>query len=121
MALRKSRSPSLQLRKLIRQKTNGRCHVCGGPLGRKWQADHVRPRARGGESEYDNYLPCCSICNRAGWKSRSRVIRAILRYGVFAHKQVRGKSSFGREFLRRFRNDRQGSKRRAASQRQIRR
>jgi hypothetical protein len=62
-------------RRLIRDKTDGRCHVCGGPLGKKWQADHVRPKARGGADIANNYLPACRICNQLRWHRRSKVIR----------------------------------------------
>ena len=97
------RSPSSAARRLIRSKTGGRCHVCGGPLGRDWHADHVRPHARGGKSLFENYLPCCSICNRARWKSGSKVIRRILKYGIVARKEVRARTRFGKKFLTRFR------------------
>jgi len=97
---------SLGMRKRVRAKTAGRCHVCGGPLGPKWHADHVLPRARGGDHASDNYLPACYTCNRARWHWNSSLIRRILRFGIFARREVRGKSSFGKEFLRRFRRQR---------------
>ena len=46
-------------RKRIRAKTGGTCHVCGGRAGKRWHADHVKPRRLGGKSEESNYLPTC--------------------------------------------------------------
>jgi len=30
-------------RKIAQAKTGGTCHVCGGPTGKRWQADHLVP------------------------------------------------------------------------------
>ena len=54
-------------RKRIRAKTGGTCHVCGGRAGKRWHADHVKPRRLGGKSEESNYLPTCQECNRLRW------------------------------------------------------
>ena len=43
-------APSKRQREMIRQKTGGLCHICGGPLGERWVADHVKPVAKGGAS-----------------------------------------------------------------------
>ncbi|MDE3221634.1 MAG: HNH endonuclease [Nitrospirota bacterium] len=86
--------------------------MCGGPLGRNWHADHVMPHARGGKSSFENYLPCCSICNRARWKSGSKVIRRILMYGIVIRKEVRARTQLGKEFLKRFREDKTVNKKR---------
>lgn len=104
------RSPSAERRKEIRQKTGGRCHVCGGPLGAKWQADHVRPHARGGDGSAANYLPCCKICNRARWHNRSKKIRNIMKYGVFAYSQVTAKTALGKELRKAYRAHRKRCK-----------
>lgn len=100
---------SLQRRR-IKRKTAGRCHVCGGPLGAKWQADHVRPYARGGDGAASNYLPCCKVCNRARWHYRSKKIRNILKYGVFAYSQVINRSSLGKELKKQYRAHREKTK-----------
>ena len=110
----KKRRPSLtpRLRKLVRAKTHGRCHVCGGPLGRQWQADHVRPAHRGGQHTEDNYLPACWICNRARWHYGPQVIRKVIEYGVVAFKHLKRDTPLGRELRKAFRQSRRTKKRR---------
>ena len=111
---RRRRTLSPKVRKLIRAKTEGRCHVCGGPLGRSWDADHVRPHARGGTSNPDNYLPACSVCNRARWKTGPIELRKILAYGIFAKRQMRRNSQLGRLFREGLRKHKKSNKRRRA-------
>jgi 5-methylcytosine-specific restriction endonuclease McrA len=94
-SIRRSRQ-SVKLRKKIKAKTAGRCHVCGGPLRDKWTADHVRPRARGGADKENNYLPCCGICNDARWHRPSRTIRKMLRLGVYLLPEIKKKTALGR-------------------------
>jgi len=98
-AVKRARPQSLSrdTRKRIRAKTGGRCHVCGGPLGAKWAADHVRPKARGGTDETDNYLPACTICNTARWHRKARVIRRMLRIGAYLLPQIEVGTPLGRE------------------------
>jgi len=106
------RAPSPKIREQIRTKTEGRCHVCGGPLGRSWDADHVRPHARGGTSNPDNYLPSCSFCNRARWKTGPIELRKILAYGIFAKRQMRRNSVLGRTFRDEFKKHKRVNKER---------
>jgi len=54
-------------------KTNGHCHVCAGELDAGWCADHVVPHAADGPHALDNYLPICSVCNRARWHYRPQI------------------------------------------------
>jgi len=86
---------SAALRERVRAKTRGRCHVCGGPLGRRWQADHVLPRRRGGPDREDNYLPACWTCNRVRWHYNSKVIRRILRLGAYSRAEIRRRTRLG--------------------------
>lgn len=88
-------SLSTSLRKLVRAKTHGRCHVCGGPLDRRWQADHVVPLHQGGRNREENYLPACWTCNRVRWHYNSKVIRRILRLGAYARTEVRHGTKLG--------------------------
>ena len=73
----------------IRAKTAGTCHVCGGPLGAGWQADHVVPHRRGGAHSLDNYLPACRICNSLRRGYDPPVLRAIIRMGVYVKQEIR--------------------------------
>ena len=43
-------------RETVRSKTAGRCHLCGGEVGPRWQADHVLAHAGGGRPR-DRQLP----------------------------------------------------------------
>ena len=61
-----------------------------------------------------NYLPCCKICNRARWHNRSKKIRNILKYGVFAYSQIRLKTALGKELRKRYRVHREKTKARRA-------
>ena len=62
-------------RSVVLAKTAGTCHVCGGPSGSGWQADHVIPHERGGIHALDNFLPICRECNRLRWSYGPEVLR----------------------------------------------
>ncbi len=110
MKSNRAHSLNLKNRKLIRAKTGGHCHVCGGPLGPKWAADHVRPRARGGKDAADNYLPACGICNGVRWHRKSRVIRRMLRLGAYLLPQIEARTDLGKK-VRRYYLDRRSRNR----------
>jgi HNH endonuclease len=84
----------------IRKKTGGKCHFCGGPLGRPWQADHVVPVRRGGKSKASNYLPICAECNRLRWSYRPSVLRLALRVGLFVKEEIRHGTPLGELLVR---------------------
>lgn len=63
------------------------CHWCGFEGERReFDADHLIPRSKGGETALHNLVPACAKCNRArgnraasrsnDWASRSRWSRA---------------------------------------------
>ena len=97
--MEKSRRSSLSAgaRQFIRWKTNGHCHICGGPLGKKWTADHVVPYAHGGVSSIDNYLPACKVCNGLRWSYRPAQIRRILELGIYAKREIHNGTPLGKE------------------------
>jgi hypothetical protein len=74
--------------------------VCGGPLGRDWQVDHVVPHHLGGEHAEDNYLPACRICNRLRWSYSPPVLRLVIRFGLLAKQEIRRNSELGQQLLR---------------------
>jgi len=80
-------------------KTGGTCHVCGGALGERWQADHVVPHILGGQAALDNYLPICKECNRLRWFHSPDVIRLIMRLGVYAKNEIRHQTELGERLL----------------------
>ena len=86
-------------RKRIRAKTGGTCHVCGGRAGKRWHADHVKPRRLGGTSEDSNYLPTCQECNRLRWGYPPEVLRFIMRLGVYAKKEIREETPLGKALI----------------------
>src|SRR5262245_6303698 len=88
------------LRKQIWAKTGGTCHVCGGRAGKRWQADHVVPWKLGGTREVDNYLPICRECNRLRWSHDPKVIRLVLRMGVYAKHAIRHNTALGKEMMK---------------------
>jgi len=94
---RRRRAPSTKARRIIFQKTGGLCHVCGGALDEHWTADHVKPFAKGGQSDIDNFLPACSICNRLKWHRTPEVIRFIMQLGIYARKQIEHDTPLGRQ------------------------
>jgi len=49
-----------EFRESVLKRDKNRCHYCGK---RAYQADHVVPRSRGGETSMDNLVACCSTCN----------------------------------------------------------
>src|SRR6187455_2389491 len=65
---RKRSSLTKTQRKLILEKTNSRCHVCGIEIGLiGFHADHVKTHIAGGEHNVNNYLPSCQTCNSYRW------------------------------------------------------
>lgn len=51
-------------RRDILQRDRKRCQYCGITVGPStFTLDHVRPRARGGESTYQNLVTACKPCN----------------------------------------------------------
>ena len=90
-------APSKRQREMIRQKTGGLCHICGGPLGERWVADHVKPVAKGGGSSIENFLPACRVCNRLKWHRNPEAVRHIMQLGIYCNKEIEHDSGLGRE------------------------
>ncbi len=87
------------VRKQIWAKTGGTCHVCGGRAGKRWQADHVVPWHLGGGRTADNYLPICRECNGLRWSHDPKVLRLIMRMGVYAKNAIRHNTTLGKEMI----------------------
>jgi 5-methylcytosine-specific restriction endonuclease McrA len=83
-------------RLLVRRKTNGHCHICGGNLGKKWTADHVVPHGLGGKGSVNNYLPACRVCNGLRWFYEPEEIRKILQLGVYGSAEIRKGTPLGK-------------------------
>lgn len=67
-----------RLRRLVLEKTGGKCVHCKTPLNGVWEIDHLIPRSKGGPNVFSNLFPSCVPCNQDksdsmpdDWKSPS--------------------------------------------------
>ena len=85
----KRRALSESARRDILAKTEGRCHICGGPIeGNQWQADHVHAHSGGGANDVANYLPAHAVCNNYRWDYASEEFQWILKLGVWLRTEI---------------------------------
>jgi hypothetical protein len=91
-------------REIILRKTKGRCHICGGLIDASsyWEADHVLQQAVGGGNELDNYLAAHGLCNTIRWDHLPKEMQWLMKIGVWARKQMEGKSELGMKMLASF-------------------
>ncbi len=82
--------------------TAGKCHICGGVVGEKWQADHVRAHSTGGQHSLDNFLAAHAHCNNYRWDYLPEEIQIIQRLGVWAKTQIERGTQIGRDIEDRF-------------------
>ncbi|MEB3320479.1 MAG: HNH endonuclease [Cyanobium sp.] len=54
-----------RFRHAIKEAWHHRCAYCGAHEPQSLTLDHIRPRARGGETLRSNLVPSCCRCNRA--------------------------------------------------------
>ena len=99
-APRKSLTP--KERALILKGTRRQCHICGGRITRKWQADHVRPHASGGPHRIENYLPAHTLCNHYRWDYSPEEFQWILKLGVWTRSQIEHETALGDEIRDKF-------------------
>jgi 5-methylcytosine-specific restriction endonuclease McrA len=106
-ALRATHPPRQALsrdqRTSILEKTDARCHICGGDVSsERWQADHVLARSGGGAHVEDNYLPAHQLCNNYRWDYLSDEFQYILKLGVWARTQIEKNTLLGRQIAEKF-------------------
>jgi len=107
---------SAQKRTRILAKTGGRCHLCGGLIKGKWQADHVIAYSKGGRHSEENYLPAHTLCNNYRWHYTPEEFQYILKLGVWTRTQIKNLTPIGRSIGERFLvHERSRSRRRKAS------
>ena len=103
---RAERVPRRSLAKIDRQKvlakTDNRCHICGGRVLHRWQADHVLAHSDGGPHSVENYLAAHALCNNYRWDYSPEEFQWIIKVGVWAKSQMEGASQFSLEILKRF-------------------
>jgi hypothetical protein len=87
----------------VKNKTGGLCHICGGPVGEDWQADHVLCHSNDGSHSPENYLASHALCNNYRWDYLPEEFQWILKIGVWARTQMANKKSrIGSELAERF-------------------
>jgi hypothetical protein len=93
----------------VLEKTDARCHLCGGEITEnKFAADHVLSHAAGGEHKLGNYLPAHGLCNGTRWFYSAEEFQWILRMGKWARKQMEDRTPIGVEMLEPFLEDEKG-------------
>lgn len=98
----KSKRLSAKERAKVLNFTDGKCHICGGDIEGRWQADHVRAHSAGGEHSLDNYLAAHSTCNNYRWDYLPEEMELVLKLGVWAKTQVERATPVGREIEKNF-------------------
>jgi hypothetical protein len=100
---RPPRRPSLstEQRAEVLDKTDSRCHLCGGEITEsKFAADHVLSHAAGGEHKLANYLPAHRLCNGCRWFYSPEEFQWILKMGLWARKKIEDqKTQIGKDML----------------------
>lgn len=64
MTKRNSRFFSNRDARILYLSSDGRCAICGAPLGDDWEADHIVPFSKGGVTTLENGQAVCKSCNR---------------------------------------------------------
>lgn len=100
--LRRPRALSAGERRIVFEKTDGRCHICGGQIEGPWEADHVLSRSGGGPPSVDNYLPAHSLCNNYRWDYSSEEFQWIMKIGIWARLVMEKGSGLGDQMLEAF-------------------
>lgn len=89
-------------RQTVLRKTDGRCHICGGTVISRWQADHVLAHAGGGSHSVENYLAAHALCNNYRWDYDPEEFQWALKIGVWARLQMEKGGQLGDSMLSAF-------------------
>ncbi len=89
-------------RSQILLKTDCRCHICGGAIEDKWEADHVLPHSAGGLHSVDNFLPSHSVCNNYRWFYSPEEFQEIMRLGVWIRTRIAKETRLGEQVADKF-------------------
>ncbi len=94
---------SKEQRKRIFDKTDGRCHVCGGAIDiNEFEADHVKNHTSGGLCNEENFLPSCGACNNYRWHYSPEELQWILKIGIWAKTQIAKETDIGKDLTDKF-------------------
>ena len=103
-------------RKAILEKTDSKCHICGGEISGPWDVDHVFSHSLGGIHGASNYLPAHPICNNYRWFYGTEEFQWILKLGVWLRTRIEKKDRIGLEAADQFiRHERRRKKRRVSN------
>lgn len=94
---------SVNDRRDILNKTAERCHICGGIINDRWQADHVLAHSGGGDHSPDNYLPAHKLCNNYRWDYLPAEFQILLKLGVWCRTHIEKQTSIGQTLGEQFR------------------
>jgi hypothetical protein len=78
------------IQKLLQQQQN-RCFICEEPIDPvldKIEIDHIKPRAKGGKDDENNYAATHESCNREKWDADLRVARCLAHYNKIKEAKV---------------------------------
>jgi 5-methylcytosine-specific restriction endonuclease McrA len=89
-------------RHAILRKTDGRCHICGGTVVSRWQADHVLAHAGGASHSVENYLAAHALCSNYRWDYDPEEFQWVLKIGVWARLQMEKGGQLGDSMLSAF-------------------
>lgn len=81
----------------ILEKTNYKCHICGGDVSlNTFEADHVEVHSSMPNNNIDNFLPACRTCNNYRWFYEPEEIKWILKLGVWLRTSIEKNTSIGK-------------------------
>ena len=96
------KSLSAATRREVFESTGGRCHICGGLIKGKWEADHIQPHSGGGTHARSKYLPAHKGCNNYRWDYSPEEFNLILKLGVWTRTLIERKKPQGLDLARAF-------------------
>ena len=116
---RRRQALGVAARQAVLRKTDGRCHICGGTVVSRWQADHVLAHAGGGRHSAENYLAAHALCNNYRWDYDPEEFQWVLKIGVWARLRMEKGGQLGDLMLSAFagHEKRRKSRRRSLSRR----
>jgi len=90
-------------RQKVLEKTDRRCHICGGKIvGDDWQVDHLVAYARKGTQSLKNCLPAHSLCNGYRRCFSEVEFQFILKLGVWLRTEIANRTKLGRDANEKF-------------------
>jgi hypothetical protein len=98
-SLKNEKVPRVRLtqaqREEILNKTGKKCHICGGTITDRWEADHVLSHSKGGGHSVDNYLAAHPTCNNYRWDYMPEEFQEIMKLGIWMRTQVERNTKMG--------------------------